>query len=100
MGLIIKQVLEGKGVSVIELAQRLGVTRGACYSYINGNPTVDCLQKIADALNVNIRDLFESDEKNEPLKVEHIIKIGGKEYSIDDDDFIEYIKAKKADESN
>lgn len=95
MGLIIKQVLEEKGITVIELAQRLGVTRGACYSYINGNPTVDCLQRIAKAIDVDIRDLFGSDKQETPQRIEHIIKVDGKEYNIDDNDFIDYIRTKK-----
>lgn len=100
MGLIIKQVLEEKGITVIELARRLGVTRGACYSYINGNPTVDCLQRIANAINIDIRDLFGSDKQEATPRIEHIVKIDGKEYNIGDNDFIDYIKAKNKNEHN
>ena len=59
MKLLIKNVLREKGISVKELSERLGVTRDACYKYINGNPTVSILDKIARALDVDIRALME-----------------------------------------
>ncbi len=42
----------------MQLAQKLGVTRSACYQYINGNPTAECLERIAIALDVEIGELF------------------------------------------
>lgn len=65
MSLRIKEVLKEKGVSVIQLSQKLGVTRSACYQYINGNPTAECLEKIAIALDVEIGDLFDLQNKKE-----------------------------------
>lgn len=65
MSLRIKEVLKEKGVSVIQLSQKLGVTRSACYQYINGNPTAECLEKIAIALDVEIGDLFDLHNKKE-----------------------------------
>lgn len=58
MSLRIKEVLKERGVSVMQLAQKLGVTRSACYQYINGNPTAECLERIAIALDVEIGELF------------------------------------------
>lgn len=58
MSLRIKEVLKEKGVSVIQLAQKMGVTRSACYQYISGNPTAECLERIAAALDVEIGELF------------------------------------------
>ena len=59
MSLRIKEVLKEKGVSVIQLAQKMGVTRSACYQYNNGNPTAECLERIALALDVEIGELFD-----------------------------------------
>ena len=59
MSLRIKEVLKEKGVSVIQLAQKMGVTRSACYQYINGNPTAECSERIALALDVEIGELFD-----------------------------------------
>lgn len=58
MELLIKNVLAKKGISVRELSERLEVTRDACYKYINGNPTISVLEKIANALDVDIRALL------------------------------------------
>lgn len=79
MGLQIKEVLESKGISVIELAEKLGVTRGACYNYINGNPTVEILTRIADAIGVPITDLFAYDKKDkgEEHNIEFYISVDG-----------------------
>lgn len=57
MELMIMNVLKQKGISIKELSIRLGVTRDACYKYINGNPTILVLDKIAAALDVDIRCL-------------------------------------------
>ena len=45
MSLRIKEVLKEKGISVIQLSEKLGVTRSACYQFINGNPTSRMLGK-------------------------------------------------------
>lgn len=59
MSLRIKEVLKEKGISVIQLSEKLGVTRSACYQFINGNPTAECLERIALALDVEIGELFD-----------------------------------------
>ena len=93
MNLRIKEILDSKGITVIDLANRLGVTRGACYNYINGNPTVDCLEKIANAINCDVRDFFPSKD-DEKTSIEHIIVIDGVEYKISQSEIIELIKNK------
>ena len=55
MELLIKEVLKRKGISVKELSLLLGVTRDACYKYINGNPTINVLDRIAKVLDVDVR---------------------------------------------
>lgn len=62
MDLRIKQLLKEKGMTAAELANKLGVTHGAMSLMINGNPTVSSLQKIAEALDVPITELFESNQ--------------------------------------
>ena len=51
--------MKEKGVSVIQLAQMLNVTRSACYQYINGNPTAERLESIAKVLHVKVGELFD-----------------------------------------
>ena len=57
--LIIKEIAKQKGISVNKLADKLGISRATLHSQMNGNPTVETLQKIADALGMDISDLFE-----------------------------------------
>lgn len=57
-GIADKEVLKRKGISVKELSQLLGVTRDACYKYINGNPTINVLDRIAKVLDVDVRSLI------------------------------------------
>ncbi len=54
-----------KHVSVEELAEKTGIGRSTLYNYENGlfSPTIDALEKIADALGVQIEELYEK-EKN------------------------------------
>lgn len=48
-----------------ELSQLLGVTRDACYKYINGNPTINVLDRIAKVLDVDVRSLINSRDGKE-----------------------------------
>lgn len=94
MVLRIKEVLEDKGISVIELADKLGVTRGACYNYINGNPTVEILTRIADAINAPITELFISNKPKteEEHKIEFYVSIDGEMKKIDKEEIIKFLK--------
>ena len=54
----IKEILKEKNVTQEELANMLGVTRSSIIKTIAGNPTIDTLKKIADALRVTVPELF------------------------------------------
>lgn len=56
--LIIKEVIKNKGYSVTSLAEKIGMKQVSLSRIINGNPTVETLEKIANALEVDVRDLF------------------------------------------
>lgn len=58
MGLRIKEILKEKGQTQKDLAQRMGVAEISLSRSINGNPNLETLQKIADALEVEISELF------------------------------------------
>ena len=64
MALRIKEVIKKQGTTVQELADKMGISRVGLSQHINGNPSVEVLERIASALNVQVRDLFEksSDE--------------------------------------
>lgn len=58
MKLSVKEVCKKKGVTLQELADKMKVKRESLSWAINGNPTVETLEKIATALNVPISALF------------------------------------------
>lgn len=61
----ILELCKERGLTQKELAERVGLTPVGLSKSINGNPTKDTLQRIADALNVHISELFEKDMPND-----------------------------------
>lgn len=59
----IKEIAKSKGLTLTEIAEKLGVSKVSLSNSINGNPTVETLQKIADALGVHVSDLFTPDDE-------------------------------------
>lgn len=59
MTLRIKEVIKEKGMTVNSLAEKMGINRVGLSNHINGNPSVEVLEKIADALCVPVTELFE-----------------------------------------
>lgn len=55
----IKKLIKSKGLTIEEVATRMGITGPALSQTINGNPTIDMLERISTALEVEIRALFE-----------------------------------------
>ena len=58
MDLRVKELCKERGMKMEDLAQILRVTRITLTRNINGNPTMETLQKIATALNVQVWELF------------------------------------------
>lgn len=69
IGMRIKEVLKEKGVTAKELAKRLNITQASMSTAINGNPTVETLERIAAALGVQVVDLFERPADESPTGV-------------------------------
>lgn len=63
MDLRIKEVIKEKGMTITELADKMGINRVNLSNMVNGNPTVETLNKIALALNVPVTELFEQPKK-------------------------------------
>ncbi|NDV93482.1 XRE family transcriptional regulator [Dysgonomonas sp. 521] len=61
MSLRIKEVLKEKGYTIQSLSEVMGVNRVSLTNSINGNPTVETLEKIASTIGVDISELFISD---------------------------------------
>ena len=60
MSLRIKELIKEKGLSVQEVADRMGISRVGLSQHINGNPSVEVVGRIAEALGVDMWELFKS----------------------------------------
>ena len=60
MSLRVKEIAKAHGISITELAERMGIRQESLSRAINGNPTLSTLESMADALNVSVSELFES----------------------------------------
>lgn len=59
MALNIKKVIKERGLEVKEVAARMGITPTGLSQHINGNPSVEVLERIAKAIGCDISELFE-----------------------------------------
>lgn len=68
MELKVKEIIKAKGLTMQQVADELGITRDTLTRNINGNPTIETLEKIAKALEVSVSDLLNEkkleDDKN------------------------------------
>lgn len=63
----LKELLNEKGITGKELAEKVEVTPASISNIVQGNsfPKPDLLIKIAAVLNIDVRDLFQSTKPNE-----------------------------------
>lgn len=55
----IKRVLKARGVSAKDVAEKMGITAIGLSQHINGNPSVQVLERIAEAVGCEVGDFFE-----------------------------------------
>lgn len=69
----IKEIAKAKGITITELAEKLGVTQVTLSRTINGNPTIQTLLKISEILDCDIRDLIAptKEDNAQPLYIEN-----------------------------
>lgn len=56
----IKEVCKEKGITVSQLAEKMGIKQESLSRAINGNTTLETLERIANALEVDVPELFTS----------------------------------------
>jgi len=56
----VKKILKNKGETISDLSNKMGINRVTLTNMLNGNPTLETLNKIAIALNIEVKDLFYS----------------------------------------
>lgn len=61
----VKDIIKEKGLTMQEVSDRIGIVRDTLTRQINGNPTVETLQRIADALEVTVPELFTSQSSSD-----------------------------------
>ena len=64
MALNIKAAIKSRGYEVREVAQKLGITPTGLSQHINGNPTVEVLNRIAAAIGCDVSELFDAPKRS------------------------------------
>ncbi|WP_298047343.1 helix-turn-helix transcriptional regulator [uncultured Bacteroides sp.] len=64
MGLNIKKAIKEHGLEVREVAKRMEITPTGLSQHINGNPSVEVLERIANAIGCDISELFDQPKNN------------------------------------
>lgn len=72
----VKEILKARGMTAKDLSQKMGLSEAALSLSLKGNPTLSRIQEIAEALEVEVSDLFAPKESpfkcpycGKPLKV-------------------------------
>lgn len=71
MRLRIKDVCKEKGITQKQLSELSGIAEVSLSKSINGNPTIETLEKIATALGVDITELFSTTKNNSTITCPH-----------------------------
>ena len=79
MELRIKEILRQKGLKMADLADRIGTDQSNLQKSLKGNPTLERLQEVAAALEVNVHELLSDSVPSSPVGV---VSIGGKTYGL------------------
>lgn len=80
MALRIKEICKQKGITHGEIAEKIGISPVNLSASLNGNPTLNRLQEVADILGVEISDLFVREEK---AQVNGYLEVNGVPRKID-----------------
>lgn len=63
----INEIRKDKGYTLKELADKIGVSLSGLNQQIGGNPTIETLEKIAGALDVEVWELFTTSTSKEEI---------------------------------
>lgn len=54
----VKGIVKEHGFTLVQVAEKLGITKGGLSQSINGNPTVETLRSIAEVIGCQVGDFF------------------------------------------
>lgn len=88
----LREILKERHITIGQFAEQSGISQSNLSNYMIGkiSPTLDTLNKIATALDVDITALFKKEEE-----VTLFARIGDETVEIRQDELIEFIKAKR-----
>ena len=86
----VDEICKEQGITMKDLAKRMGVSYQALYAVCSGNPTIGKVKEIADALNVHYFELLEQRQE-----IEIYMKYQGDMKRISESDMIEFFKTRK-----
>ncbi len=66
----IRRALKERGLTIVQVAQKMGVVSQTMQQFIKGNPTVEKLYLIADAIGCDVVDLFYPTEEEQAAKAQ------------------------------
>ena len=75
MSLNIKKAIKENGFEVREIANKMGITPTGLSQHINGNPSVEVLERIAKAIGCDVSDLFDKPERENYIVCPHCGKL-------------------------
>lgn len=90
MKLRIKEIAKNKGIQLKDVAEKMKIAQESLTRAIHGNPQLDTLEKIANALEVQITELFPLP----PHSIKGYLEIDGVVHKIDNKSQLENIISK------
>lgn len=58
MALKIRELAKSKGMTMADIAKKIGITHITLSQSLNGNPTLSRLEEVAEVLGVDVSELF------------------------------------------
>jgi len=85
----LQEVCKERGITMQDLAKRMGVTYQALYASASGNPTIGKIKEIAKALDVDYLELLQ-----EKTDIKILVEYQGETKRITENDIIKIFKEK------
>ncbi|MDR1937994.1 MAG: helix-turn-helix domain-containing protein [Tannerellaceae bacterium] len=60
----IDKLSKERRLSKTDIAKRMGLSRESLYRILSGNPTLENIQKLADAIGISVSELFEEKDNS------------------------------------